>query len=248
MIVCSVTLLLWVQAAGAAALLFDRGLPIYSSTLGNLNGTSNTNRSNFSTNYTYLSQPASYQVGGDDFNLGKKGQEFHISTVRLWLVSGVASDQYDTTPLTTPSYAMTLWLGPAGGTLQHLAATPKITRIWYSDGENFQRVVDGTWRAIWQLDFPVDLIVAGGQKYQFFLNGLFLSSASGLWQSPSLCIAKESLSNNPHQDGADGQYLALTLANGTPSGAPSVLSPQDANIQIFGSVVNVAPLGLLLDD
>ncbi len=249
LIAAAVTLLMWVQAAGAAALLFNRGMPIYNNNLSppsNLNGTTNSNRSNFSSSNTYSSQPTTYQVTGDDFSIGKTGQKFQINTVRVWMIYGVPSGQYDTNPLTPPTFALTLWVGPAGGTIQPLAAAPVLTRIWYSDGENYQRTADGAWRGVWQLDFPVNLNIAGGQKYQFFLDGMF-HNASGVWQSPSLCLAKESLSNNPHQDGADNQYLALTLANGTPTGSPSYVTPFDANVQIFGSV-NVAPLELLLSD
>jgi hypothetical protein len=115
-------------------------------------------------------------------------------------------------------------------------ATPALTRVWYSDGENYQRTGDGAWRGVWQVDFPVNLKIKGGQKYQFFLDGLS-TSVSGLWQSPSLCDAKAALSNNPRQDGADNQYLVLTIVDGTPSGAPGFVSGMDANIQIFGNLI-----------
>ena len=58
---------------------------------------------------------------------------------------------------------------------------------------------------------------------------------SRAWQTPSLCSSKWDLSHSV-QDGADNQYLTLTLVNGTSIGAPDLVSGQDANIQIFGQL------------
>ncbi len=239
-LVLASVILLGTSQSYASRTLFDRGLPIYNPNPSNLNGFNPTppTRSNFSILYQYGStQPTTYQIGGDDFSIGHTGQPYHINIIRVWMIYGVPSSQYDTTPLPAPAFPLTLWLGMAGGTIQSLTATPTLTRIWYSDGENYQRSSDGLWRGVWQLDFPVNLKIKGGQKYQFFLDGLFLNAVSGLWQSPSLADAKEALSNNPHQDGADTQYLALTLVNGAPSGAPGVVAGTDANVQIFGNLV-----------
>jgi hypothetical protein len=236
---------LWdVSSSWAAGIVFDRGLPIYNNNLpppSNLNGTSNANRSNFSISFQYsATQPTTYQIPGDDFTIGRAGQTYLITNIRVWMIYGKASSQYDTTPLSTPSVPLVLWLGPEGGSIQSLAATPAMTRIWYSDGSNYQRASDGTWRVVWQIDFHVNLKIKGGQKYQFFLHGLFKNSL-GIWQTPSLCDVIEDLSNNPHRDGADNQYLSLTMVNGSPSGAPSLSSGLDANVQIFGNITSAAP-------
>jgi hypothetical protein len=234
---------------------FDRGLPIYDTSLpspSNLNGTSNSNRSNYSYSQQYgATQPTTYQIAGDDVMLGSAGKTYQINTVRVWMIYGAPASQYDRTFASAPNVALKLWAGPEGGSLQPLPVTPTLTRVWYSDGSNYQRS-DGAWRRIWQIDFPVNLKLKGGQKYQFFLDGPFYSSLSGTWQSPTLCTYKAALSNNPRQDGANGQYLVLTLADGVPSGAPSVNSGYDANIQLLGdSVVTrgvTPPLDLLLSD
>jgi hypothetical protein len=219
--------------------LFQRGLPFYNFSLSppsNLNGTSNSNRSNFAYSSIYTTtKPTTYQIGGDDFSIGSTGQTYQINQIRVWMVYGVASSQYDTSPLTAPSFPIKLWLGPEGGPIQALAAIPTLTRIWYSNGANYQRVSDGDWRAIWQVDFPVNLKIRGGQKYQFFLNGLY-QNVSGNWQSPSLSTVNAALSNN-YQDSPNNQYLALTMVDGTSSGTPSVVSGLDANIQILGNSI-----------
>lgn len=240
-----------VRGAYAETILFDRGLPIYNDSLtppSNLNGIGNTNRSNFTITYQYTSvQPTTYQIGGDDFTIGQTGQTFQITKVRVWMIWGSAGSQYGTTPIATPSASLTLWSGPPGN-INFIPATPTLTRIWYSDGSNYQRTSDGNWRGVWQIDFAVNLKITGGQKYQFFLNGLFLNSG-GVWQSPSLCSAKEALSNNPHRDGADNVSWVCTMANGTPSGFSAIFNGMDANVQVFGEIVAVAPgVTLLLLD
>jgi hypothetical protein len=236
--------------------LFDRGLPIYNTSLpapSNLTGTSNANRSNFTYSQGYTATPpTTYQIAGDDVMLGTAGKNYQINTVRVWMVYGQPSSQDDHTFASAPNVALKLWAGPEGGSIQPLPVTPTLTRVWYSDGSNYQRISDGIWRRIWQIDFPVNLKLKGGQKYQFFLDGPFYSSSSGTWQSPSLCTDKAELSNNPRQDGADGKYLKLTLTDGVPDGAPSVTSGYDANIQLLGDIVVtkgfLSPLLLLLSD
>jgi hypothetical protein len=233
-------ILLGTSQSYASRLLFDRGLPIYNPNPSNLNGFNPTppTRSNFAILYQYgTTKPTTYKIAGDDFSIGHTGQTYQIDIIRVWFIYGKPSSQYDRTTISPPTFPLTLWLGPAGGTIQSLAATPTLTRIWYSDGENFQRPSDGAWRGVWQLDFPMNLKIKGGQKYQFFLDGLTTNS-SGNWYSPSLCDAQESLSNNPHQDGADNQNLELFLVNGSPSGLPVIgPDPYDANVQIFGNLV-----------
>ncbi len=214
----------------------------------NINGTSNSNRSNFAYGQQYTTiKPITYLIAGDDVIIGSAGPTYQINKIRAWMVYGVVSSQYDATPVSAPTVPLTLWFGPEGGSIQPLGATPTFTRVWYSDGSNYQRTGDGAWRAVWQVDFPVNLKIRGGQKYQCFLDGLFINN-SGVWQSPSLCDAKAALSNNPRQDGADNQYLALTLVDGVPTGAPAVVSGLDANIQVFGKLTpsTIAPIVDLL--
>jgi hypothetical protein len=229
--------------SNASSILFERGLPVFNYNLAspsNLNGTSNPNRSNFSQSFQYTAtQPTTYQIAGDDFTLGNSGQTYQVDKIRVWMIYGVASSQYDAVTLPAPPVPLKLWLGQEGGPIQALTATPTLTRVWYSDGSNYQRTSDGNWRGIWQVDFPVNLKIRGGRKYQYFLDGLF-KNVSGLYQSPSLCTAKAALSNNP-QDGTNDQCLALTLVNGTPSGVPNTVSGIDANVQIFGKRLKPSP-------
>ena len=136
----------------ASLTLFNRGLPIYNTNLAppsNLNGYNPSNSTGLISRSLYqysTTEPTTYQIAGDDFSIGNTGQTYQINIIRVWFLYGKPSSQYDTTPIPPPAFTLTLWLGPAGGTIQSLAATPTLTRIWYSDGENYQRTQDGAWR------------------------------------------------------------------------------------------------------
>lgn len=248
-----------VPSAHANELLLDRGLPIWNGITGpqsNLNG--------YPPNYTYRSnsnqtppgQPYSpplrptNQVSGDEFTLGSPGQTYHIDMVRLWIIYGPAEGgQYGTSTSITPTFPMTLWAGDTSG-LQPVVTTYSATRVWYADGENFQRLNEGTWRQIWQIDFTAtdNNRIQGGQTQRFFLDGMF-QNTDGNWMAPNLCVENASLSNNRH-DGTDGHYLWLTLNNGVPGAVTSTFgstpAPFDANIQIYGSQVVPLPSTMLL--
>jgi hypothetical protein len=256
-----------VPSVHADELLLDRGLPIWNGNTGttsNLNGynpsapppASRSNNAPYPPpGSAYSTQPTIYPVSGDDFTLGSAGQTYHIDTVRLWIIYGVAASQYDTSNSTAPTFNMTLWAGDTSG-VQPVVNTYSATRVWYSDGENFQRAVGGAWRQIWQIDFTAtdNNRIPGGQPQRFFLDGMF-QNADQTWQAPSLHVEDALLSNNP-ADGADGHYLWLTLNNGSPgdiistTGSPLGFGlpakPFDANIQIYGSQVPLPSTMMLL--
>ena len=112
----------------AFGILFERGLSIRDRSLdppGNLNGTSNSNRSNFAATYTYTStQPTTYQIAGDDFSIGAAGETYQINKIRVWMIYDVAASQYDTATLPPPAFPLTLWVGQAGGSIQPVSANP----------------------------------------------------------------------------------------------------------------------------
>lgn len=241
--------------ASASSLLYDRGLPIWN---GNTGATSNLN--GYPPNWTYRSNgapfppglpsstmPQPYQVSGDTFILGSPGQTYHIDLLRVWMIWGGAAGQYDQTNPQTPTINMALWVGDAHG-VQRVETAYTPTRVWYSDGSNFESGNNGAWHQIWQIDFAAtgDNRIQGGQTNQFFLDGLYQSGA-GQWQVPALHVENSSLSNN-RADGADGSYLLLQLTNGAPDGVTSYggLGNLDANVQIYGSQVVPLPSTLLL--
>lgn len=240
--------------ASASSLLFDRGLPIWNGNTppaSNLNGYNPVpaSRSNFAPlrpGEPYTTEPTSYQVSGDTFSLGSPGQTYHIDLLRVWMLFGAAASQYDHTNPYPPTINMTLWAGDAYG-VEAVEHAYTATRVWYSDGSNFQRTADGAWRQIWEIDFAAtsDNRIPGGQTQEFFLDGMFLAPTG--WQAPSLLVENSSLSNN-RADGADGHYLLLQLTNGVAGAVTSYGDPDhlDANVQIYGTQVVPLPSTLLL--
>jgi hypothetical protein len=223
----------WLGDAFASTTLFEWGLPIQ-----NLNGANPTpdNRSNFSPSKTYATQPADYQIGGDSFAIGAAGEKYHVEKIRVWMLWGVESSQGDTTPITNPLPALTLYAGPDGGPVAPISATYTSTQVWYTDGSNYQRV-DGAWRAIFQLDFTVSLEINGGQKYNYFLDGLFFSNATSQWQSPSLLSSNAGGSGVPAAGVTDNNFLWYDKGTGAVTSANTFSGfgrPVDVNVHIEG--------------
>lgn len=255
-IVCLLAAFVLVMATGVnisrAELLFDRGLPVYNSDPPNLNLAAQENRCNVAPFWSSTTYPTtSYQIGGDDFIIGSTGQQYHIETVRIWVSFGQTPPAMDT------SYAMELWGGPEGG-LGLASSTYTATNVFYPNtaNESYQRVSTGTWTNIWQIDFTVDANLEGGQKYYFFVNGLFWSNSDNIYKSSAIHSSNASLSNSTQQ-GADDIFLWLTMQWDGSQWVPGAITEQhsiniygtskgiDANIQILGSQVP-APSTLLL--
>jgi hypothetical protein len=265
-------LLALVGPTQAAPLIFSRGLPVYNATAPNLNQSALPNTSNtaLGQNFPDSVPPSNYLVPGDDWTIGVAGQTYHIETVRLWMNWGQQPGepncgQYDTSyPYSAPTN-LKLWVGPAGGAIAPQSTNFIATRVWYSDGENFQ-TVDSKWHPMWQIDFVVKADFQGGQRYQFFLDGLNQNLWTYGWQTGPLLGSNAALSNAP-QEGADGKMFLMEINNGTPGNISTINSiyfgtsggviynkAPDGDVQIFGNIVNKsgsAPslyLLLLLED
>ena len=253
----------------AAPLIFNRGLPVYNATAPNLNQSvlPNTSNTALGQNYADSVPPTNYLVPGDDWTIGAAGQTYHIETVRLWMNWGQQPGepncgQYDTSyPYSAPTN-LKLWVGPAGGAIAPQSTNFIATRVWYSDGENFQTPIDSKWHPMWQIDFVVNANFQGGQKYQFFLDGLNQNLWTYGWVAGPLLGSNAALSNAP-QDGADGKMFLMELNNGTPgnistvssinfgnSGGVDYYKAPDGCVQVFGNLVRNSSLylPLLLDD
>jgi hypothetical protein len=231
----------FVSQPSEAALLFDRGLPVYNAIQPNINDAAGANRSNTSPVVPYLGRPEYYVNPGDDFTIGTPGT-YHLDTLRLWGLSGS-----DMIPLIAPS----LWMGPEGGPLQKVSTTFVYQTVTYSNLENFQYPGTKSFRNINQVDWALNINVQGGQTYQFFLEGLWWKPGTLLVFSPSLHASNAALSNAP-QEGADDIFLFQVMHNGVSTDVvlqknffADIGKPADANVQVFGSVVPL-PSALLL--
>jgi hypothetical protein len=100
----------------------------------------------------------------------------------------------------------------------------------------------------YRIDFAVNMIVKGGQKYQFFVDGPLFPA--GVVYTPVPLHESNAALSGSTQEGADNLLLRLTLENGVPGAievldnpAPNFGRPLDANIQLYGSqVTKVSPL------
>lgn len=219
-------------AARADALLLDRGLPV-----ANLNNAAGANRSNVAWAFSAFTSNDYYMVGDTITNTG--AEAWHITSIRLWTVG-----QTDSAVLRG---------GVAGSTVGVISST--------TYGDPFTSIYQGSSGSMvrmYQIDFAVDLMLAGGATYQFFLDGSGSAGAGQGTSIPFLHASNAALSGSP-QDGADDQMLYAEVINGvvdTPNiGAWTSLGngwdkASDINVQVFGNVVpepaSVALVGVAL--
>lgn len=223
----------------ANSLLVDRGLPT-----ANLNDPAGANRANIAfsaSGYT----PSAYTVLGDSF-VNTSASVWSIGDIRLWSVS----------PLAT----VTLRSGIDGsGVYGSTAGTISATTYAVNDasGHNtFQAagIVPALYYDLWQLDFAVNVTLAPGQTYDFFLDGTgntALDPSGNALVVPYFHASNAALSGSPQQ-GANGLILSGDVVNGTLTSVTSVNSSQfwdkafDFNVQAFGTVPDAGSTLLLL--
>lgn len=204
-----------VQAA--PTLLVDRGLPTL-----NLNNAAGADRSNVS--WTEPKGPnGEHWVDGDSFT-NTSAQTWRLSSIRVWAVE----------PNITSA---SLWGGVAGSTLSLLPGAGTISNATYVDGSEYQGY-SGRFLKIQQIDFAVDLTLAAGETFQFFLDG-----TGGTYPSPFSHASNAAKSGSP-QDSADGTLLWATINGGSMTYGGSWSSAQwgwdkasDINVQAFGNAV-----------
>ncbi len=208
------------SATAQSTLLVDRGLPTI-----NLNGLNDPNRSNVAwaqSGYT----AADYWLVGDTFT-NTSSQTWNIDTIRLWTVGGAGT--------------ATLWGGIEGSTIGLVPGSGAISSATYANGNNYIGY-SGTSRPMQQVDFSVNITLAPGQTYDFFLDG-----TGGLNTVPSAHASNAALSGSP-QIGADGLMLEGEVVNGsfvqgsvgTWSSTPvSWDKVSDVNVQVMGAVAAV---------
>ena len=204
----------------SAALLVDRGLPT-----ANLNNAAGANRSNVAWLFSGYT-PTDYWLVGDSFK-NTSSQTWEINTIRLWSMK------------TTDSAS--LWGGVDGSTIGVVSSSGVISSapILYAGGSTYQGS-SGAYRDMYQIDFAVNILLAPGQVYDFFFDGL--SSDSG-YTLPFVHASNAALSGSP-QDGADNLMLAANVLGGifVPAGTWTSLGngwdkASDVNVQVSGQPV-----------
>ena len=214
MAICATLLAAVVPAR--ASLLFDRGLPT-----SNLNNAAGADRSNVAWAFTEYTS-ANYWLVGDTF-ANTSTETWQISSIRLWTVG-----QTDTAILRGGLEGSTIGI---------------ITDATYADpSSSLYQGSSGSYVQMHQIDFAVNLTLAPGQVYDFFLDG---SGAEAGIIVPFVHASNGALSGS-RQDGSDNKMLYAEVVNGSVVGDSvgtwSSLGdgwdkPSDVNVQVFGTAV-----------
>jgi hypothetical protein len=203
-----------------AAMLVDRGLPT-----ANLNNAAGSDRSNVAWLFTGYTA-ADYWLVGDTFK-NTSAQTWAIDTIRLWTMK-------------TTDTAI-LWGGFDGSSIGVVSGAGTISAATYADSSTYQ-VPSGAFRSLHQVDFAVNITLAPGQIFNFFLDGT--SSDSG-YTLPFVHASNAALSGST-QDGSDGSMLYANVLGGTialadigtwDSNGDGWDKSSDVNLQVLGTAV-----------
>jgi hypothetical protein len=210
----------------SATLLVDRGLPT-----ANLNNAAGDDRSNVAWAFTQYTS-GDYWLVGDTFQ-NTSSSWWTINTIRLWTVG-----RTDTAILRG---------GIDGSTIGIISdatyASPAPNDLYQGSS--------GSYITMHQVDFAVNITLAPGQVYDFFLDG---SGAQTGIVVPFVHSSNAALSGSTQQ-GADNLMLGAEVINGVvdPLSVGTWTSlgngwdkASDVNVQVFGTVPDAgATLGLL---
>ncbi|QJR11028.1 hypothetical protein DSM104443_02099 [Usitatibacter rugosus] len=219
----AVSLLAGSLAASAQVMIVDRGLPN-----ANLNNAAAANRSNFAW-ADIETLPVTPFLPGDSFTL-PAGGPFAVSTIRVWSLSSVG---------------LSLRGGIAGGPIAVVSNTYTATPVTYANAQTYERSIVGGFLPLFQIDFTVNLPLAGGTNYQYFLDGPATPTLpAGDQVGVFLHASNAALSGSPQQ-GSDGILLFLdnagtvltwNAATGAGTYCPGCIGADkvsDGNVQVF---------------
>jgi len=201
----------------SATLLVDRGLPT-----DNLNNAAGANRANVAWAFTDYTS-SDYYVVGDTFQ-NTSSQTWNINKITLWTVG-----QTDTAILRG---------GLDGSTIG------VISDATYASAapDDLYQGTSGSYITMHQVDFAVNITLAAGQVYDFFLDGS--GSEAGI-VVPFVHASNAALSGSP-QDGADNLMLYAEVTGGVinPGNVGTWTSlgngwdkASDVNVQVYGTAV-----------
>jgi hypothetical protein len=214
----------------SATLLVDRGLP--TANLNNVNGSSRANVA-----WAFGSDSTGSWLTGDTFK-NTASANYYIDTIRVWTVGGSTS-------------GLQLWGGLDGSTgsaIGLISSTYAIAPTTYSGGASYQGY-SGSFIQMYEVDFAVNVTLAAGQSYDFFVGG---TGSDYTFAHAS----NHALSGSP-QDGADDQMLYIAVNGGSAVdgtlGTWSSATPgwgwdkaSDINVQVVGTVPDAAStLGMM---
>lgn len=233
----------------ANTMVFDRGLPT-----SNLNNTAGAARSNVAwADWEATDQPTEYWLPGDDFTLSGTGNNY-VTKIRLWTADGISGQQ-----------SLTLWGGLDGSTIAPVSSIYSVMPVTYANSDGYQGS-SGNFIQLYQIDFDVGFNLAGGQKYDFFLQAPWHPYQSGGYVNGFLHASNKDLSGSTQEE-ADDVFLWLhhtdlgdvveTWNSGDGSGTSGFPKgwdkSSDANVQVFvpdasdtATLAGVAFAGLML--
>jgi len=207
--------------SASADLLVDRGLPT-----ANLNNAAGANRANVAWAFSEYTSPDYFMVG--DTFANTSSQTWDINQITLWSVG------------TTTTAA--LWGGVAGSAIVAVDSLYTQTLVTYADGSTYQGT-SGDSINMYQLNFAVNIALAPGQTYDFFLNG---SGSGDGTQIPFVHASNAALSGSPQQQ-ADNTMLYAEVVNGVVDPVNGVGpwssdgdgwdKASDVNVQVYGNAV-----------
>lgn len=201
----------------ANTMLVDRGLPT-----DNLNNAAGADRSNVAWAFTEYTS-GDYWLVGDTF-ANTSSQSWLIDSIRLWTVG-----RTDTAVLRG---------GIDGSTIGVISDATYVSAA----PDNQYQGSSGSYISMYQVDFSVNLLLAPGQVYNFFLDGS--GNEAGIYV-PFVHASNAALSGSP-QEGADNLMLYANVINGVldPSSVGAWSSQgygwdkaSDVNVQVFGKAV-----------
>lgn len=212
-----------IMGSAFADVLVNRGLPT-----ANLNLTTG-NRSNVAWTdggqTAFNPSPTNYWVEGDTFT-NTSSNIWNINTIRVWTVGSV----------NTASLIGGVSSAGAAG-LSTVSTSFSSTPTTYADGSSYA-TTDGNSAPLTEIDFNVNLTLAAGQEYAFFLDG-----TGGSYVVPFMSASNAALSGSP-QDGADNLLWEANIVNGSAVSVDSFTTlnngwdkASDFNVQVLGTAV-----------
>ena len=191
------------------------------------------------------STPANYDVPGGSFTLGGSGS-YTITDIRVWDVNG-------------PTTGLSLLGGVSGSSmsLTPISAAYTVTPTTYANGQTYEGQ-SGNFLPLFQVDFAVDIPLAAGQTFDFFLNGAYTAYPGDGYVGPFLAASASPNSPFLWLDVGDPLvsdvptvetwYSAGDNGGGTVPWAPFAGWNQDsvADVQVFGSAPDSGSAMLLL--
>lgn len=215
------------SAALASPILVDRGLPT-----ANLNNAAGADRSNVAWVFGQSPSATDYWLVGDTFT-NTSSQNWLIDLIRLWAVG----------PATTA-----VLYGGVGNSAVNVVSTGAVSGpVTYTGGSTYQGS-GGSSIDMFQLDFAVNLALAPGETFSFFLDG-----TGGRYVIP-FAHASNAARSGSAQQGADGLMLEANVVNGAV--VPGSIGPwssqgygwdkaSDVNVQAFGQVPEPSSIALM---